>query len=65
MTPLREFDVMGIYFPPFLLQLLMACVPFFGLRWLAARTGLLFKLWNVGLVELSLFIFILSALVYS
>lgn len=65
MIPLREYDVMGVYFPPFLLHLLIACIPFFILRWAAARTGLLFKLWNVGLVELALFVIILSALVYS
>jgi len=65
MSPLHEINVMGIYFPPFLLHLLIAAVPFFLCRWLAARSGLLFRLWNIGLVELSLFIFILSVVVYA
>ena len=65
MIPLREFDMMGIYVPPFLVHLLLAAGPFFLVRWLAARSGLLFKVWNVGLAELSLFVFILTALVYS
>jgi hypothetical protein len=65
MIPLQEFDVMGLYVPPFLIHLLLAAPPFFLLRWLAARSGWLFKLWNVGLVELSLFIFILCAVVYA
>lgn len=64
MSPLHEFDIMGVYVPPFLIHLLLAAAPFFLVRWLAARSGLLFRLWNVGLVELSLFIFILCAVVY-
>jgi|GEM_PF-2310631 len=65
MIPLHEIDVLGVYLPPFLLHLLLAAPPFFLLRWAAARSGLLFRLWHTGLVELSLFILILTALVYA
>lgn len=62
---LHEVDILGVYMPPFLFHLLLAAIPFFAVRWLAARSGLLFKVWNTGLFELALFVMILFAVVYA
>lgn len=61
----KEAQFAGVYFAPFLLQLLIAAVPFFVCRWLLARLGILSRLWHLGLFELSLFVVILGAVVYQ
>lgn len=61
----KEAELAGVCFSPFIIELLLAAVVFFACRWLLARLGLLSRLWHLGLFELSLFILILSAVVYQ
>lgn len=61
----KEANFAGVYFSSFILQLLVAAVPFFACRWLLARLGLLSRLWHLGLFELSLFVLVLGAVVYQ
>jgi len=56
---LTEINVGGIYIAPFALHLLIAAPPFFLLRWLLSRLGLLSRVWYLALCELALFILVL------
>lgn len=61
----KEVELAGVCFSPFIVDLLVAAVAFFACRWVLARLGLLPWLWHLGLFELSLFILILCAVVYQ
>ncbi len=62
---IKEVDLAGVCFSPFVIDLLAAAAAFFLCRWVLARLGALSKLWHLGLFEISLFILILSAVVYQ
>jgi len=61
----KEVELVGVCFSPFIVDLLLAAAAFFPCRWALARLGLLSRLWHLGLFEFSLFILILSAVVYQ
>lgn len=56
---LMEFNLGGILVAPFAVNLALAAPPFFALRWLLARTGLLARLWYLALCEMALFVIVL------
>lgn len=60
----QELDILGVCVPPFVGHLVAALLLFLGCRWLLARSGLLARLWQPALVELSLFVVLLSAMAY-
>lgn len=62
---LHEIDLFGVYVSPFVIHMIAAAIPFFALRWLLARLGVLTRLGHTGLIELSLYVVVLSLVVYS
>ena len=60
----HELNLFGVYFAPFVGDLLWAALAFFILRSLLARTRLLARVWHPALFELCLFVSVLSATVY-
>ena len=58
---LTEINLGGIYMAPFALHLLIAAVPFFALRWLLSRSGILSRAWYLALCELALYVVLLFA----
>lgn len=56
---LTEFDLGGIYIAPFAANLMAAAPLFLALRWVLSRSGLLSRLWYLGLCEAALFIGVL------
>ncbi|PKU22176.1 DUF1656 domain-containing protein [Telmatospirillum siberiense] len=61
----KEAELAGVYFSPFVIELLIAAVALLSLRWLLARMGLLSRVWHLGLFEISLFVMILCVVVYQ
>jgi predicted PurR-regulated permease PerM len=59
----EQFNIAGIYWPPFLLSLIIAIVIFLILRWLMVRFRLHRHVWHPALFEVSLFVCIVSGLV--
>ena len=55
---LKEVEFAGIYFAPFVLNLLLAAPVFFVCRWLLGRCGVLSRIWYLALFELALFVVI-------
>lgn len=62
---IKEAELGGIYFSPFVIESLIAAVLLLSLRWLLGRFGLLGRVWHPGLFEISLFVVILCAVVYQ
>ncbi|WP_298427105.1 DUF1656 domain-containing protein [Rhodoblastus sp.] len=60
----KEVNLFGVYVAPFVGDLLVAFALFLPLRWLVARLGLFAHFWHVALVELCLFVAVLSFSVY-
>ncbi|HUO54831.1 MAG TPA: DUF1656 domain-containing protein [Rhodoblastus sp.] len=60
----REFNFFGVYVAPFVSDLVVAFAIFLPLRWIFARIGLFAPFWHVALVELCLFVAVLSFTVY-
>ncbi len=61
---LKEINVYGVCLSPLIGHLLVAIAPFFAIRWLLARFGLLSRFWHPALFELSLFVSILTLVAY-
>jgi hypothetical protein len=60
----KEINFFGVYFAPFVGDLVVAFLLFLPLRWLCARTGLFAPFWHVAMVELCLFVVVLAFSVY-
>jgi hypothetical protein len=60
----REVNFFGVYFAPFVSDLLLALLIFLPLRWLCARAGLFKPFWHRALVELCFFVVVLASTVY-
>jgi hypothetical protein len=60
----QELNLFGVYFAPFVGDLLRAAVLFFILRGLLARTRFSGRVWHPALFELCLFTLVLTATVY-
>jgi hypothetical protein len=61
---LKEINIFGICLSPFLGHMLLVIPPFFALRWALARSGLLSQFWHPALLELSMFVFLLTLVAY-
>jgi len=59
-----EVSLYGIYVPPLLLLALLALVVSRLFNWVLARTGLYRHIWHPALFDFSLFVIVLSALVF-
>lgn len=62
---IKEAELGGVFFSPFVIELLIAVAAFLSLRWLLGRMGLLSRIWHLGLFEISVFIMILCVVVYQ
>lgn len=62
---LQEINLFGVCVSPFIIHLLLAAVLFFACRGALAHTGLLSRLWQPPLVELSLFVTLLTLVAYQ
>jgi hypothetical protein len=63
--PLREIDLLGVFFSPALVCLAVALVISFVLRRLLDKTGINRWVWNRALFDLSLLVVITALLILS
>jgi hypothetical protein len=61
---LENFVVGGIYWPPFLADVLIAAVVFVPLRLIALRLGLYRLVWHPALFELAIFTCLLGVVMF-
>jgi protein AaeX len=57
-----EIDVFGVYVAPISLLLVAAWVIVIGLRWIAARYGVLNHVWHPALFVFAVYLIILSSI---
>lgn len=58
-----EIDLFGVYVAPMSLMMVAAWVVTIGLRWFAARFGLLRYVWHPSLFVFSVYMIVLSSMV--
>lgn len=58
-----QVDVLGIYLPTFVLQVILVFLLLFLVRWLLDRFGILALFWHRGLVEVGLYMILLGFVV--
>lgn len=58
-----EIDLFGVYVAPMSLMMIAAWVVTIGLRWFAARFGLLRYVWHPSLFVFSVYMIVLSSMV--
>ena len=58
-----EIDLFGVYVAPISLMMIAAWVVTIGLRWFAARFGLLRYVWHPSLFVFSVYMIVLSSMV--
>ena len=60
-----EIDVLGVYIAPISLLMLAAWLVTIGLRWTAARYGLLRHVWHPALFVFAVYMIVLSSMVLA
>ena len=58
-----EINLFGVYVAPMSLMMVVAWVATIGLRWFAARFGLLRYVWHPALFVFSVYVIVLSSIV--
>lgn len=58
-----EIDVFGVYVAPIVPMMVVALVVTLALRWAAVSTGLLRRAWHPALLEFSVYLIVLTAVV--
>jgi protein AaeX len=58
-----EINLFGVYVAPMSLMMVVAWVATIGLRWFAARFGLLRYVWHPALFVFSVYVIVLSSMV--
>jgi hypothetical protein len=58
-----EMDLFGVYVAPVSLMLIAAWMVTMGLRWIAARFGLMRHLWHPALFIFAFYVVVLSSIV--
>ena len=60
-----EFDISGVYVAPIVPMMVAAFLITLALRWLAVILGLFRWIWHPALLELSVYLIVLSAIVVT
>jgi hypothetical protein len=60
-----EIDLLGVYVAPIALLMLAAWLVTIGLRWTAARYGLLRHVWHPALFVFAVYMIVLSSMVLA
>jgi hypothetical protein len=60
-----EIDVLGVYVAPIALLMVAAWLVTIGLRWTAARYGLLRHVWHPALFVFAVYMIVLSSMVLA
>jgi hypothetical protein len=58
-----EIDILGVYVAPIALLMVAAWLVTVGLRWMAARYGLLRHVWHPALFVFAVYMIVLSSMV--